>query len=444
MSDLLSKGQSVRTGSGQPCIVGRCLGSGGQGEVYACRWGDRDYALKWYYQASATAEQRQCLEQLVQDTSPSPSFLWPEDIAEAKGVDGFGYLMRLREPNFKSLNELMSGKVDIGAVALIDAALGLTKAMRALHTRGLCYRDISFGNAFIDPKDGQVLICDNDNVTVNRTAWSGVRGTMQFMAPEVLAGGPPTRASDQHSLAVLLFHMFCMGHPLMGRRMLSIRCWNPEAQEQLFWREPVFIFDPSDASNEAVEKAYDPSGESGGTALAYWRIYPAGLKQTFVKAFTKGLRDPDARPTELEWLGTLSAFRDSLFRCECGASNYYDPVVKDGVLQAAMRCWSCGRQPRLPARIRIDKKVVMLNFDTRLYPHHIAGDGADHDYSRAMAEIVRHPTVANQWGLKNLGPGKWVVTLTSGTVRDVEPGRSAPLVDGTRIQFGAVEGLIRA
>ena len=34
-------------------------------------------------------------------------------------------------------------------------------------------------------------------------------------------------------------------------------------------------------------------------------------------------------------------------------------------------CWSCKKEVRLPPRIRIDRNVIMLNHDTKLYPHHV-------------------------------------------------------------------------
>jgi hypothetical protein len=39
---------------------------------------------------------------------------------------------------------------------------------------GYSYRDISFGNLFFDPDTGDVLICDNDNVSANGKDMSGV------------------------------------------------------------------------------------------------------------------------------------------------------------------------------------------------------------------------------------------------------------------------------
>lgn len=443
MSYLLQPGQIVDSQSGQTCKIKRYLGGGGQGEVYSATWAGRDVALKWYYEQSATPEQHQVIADLVAQGAPSDAFLWPEDLATARGVRGFGYIMRLRPPEYRSLNDFVAGRINPSALALVNFGIELAKAMRALHSRGLCYRDISFGNAFFNEKTGAVLVCDNDNVTTNRSTACGVLGTPDFMAPELVRrepGARPSTLTDLHSLAVLLFYSFFLGHPLSGRKILGIRCWDAPARELLFGREPVFIFDPQNPANAAVDLSVDPTGEAGGWARTYWeQVYPESFRATFVKAFTRGLADPNSRVTELEWLDSLTQLRDAHFRCACGTPNYYDrsKVAADGSYQG--RCWSCGTPARVPFRARIGKSLVMLNADTRLYPHHMH-NGRDFDFSAPVAEISRHPTDPNIWGLKNLGADKWVTTLPNGVTREVEPGRSVPLAANTRVRFGTVEG----
>jgi hypothetical protein len=54
-------------------------------------------------------------------------------------------------------------------------------------------------------------------------------------------------------------------------------------------------------------------------------------------------------------------------------------------------CWSCAVQLQLPPRIRIGKNVVMLNYDTKLFPHHI-NDERLYDFTRPIAEVARHPS----------------------------------------------------
>jgi hypothetical protein len=84
----------------------------------------------------------------------------------------------------------------------------------------------------------------------------------------------------------------------------------------------------------------------------------------------------------------------------------------------------------------------MLNHDTMLYAHHI-DDAKRFDFSTAVAEVVQHPQNPSIWGLKDQTKDKWVVTALDGTVKDVEPGRSAVLANGTKINFGKIEGEIR-
>lgn len=436
MSQLLQSGQRAQSASGQPCTIGRLLGGGGQGEVYAAEWCGRPAAVKWYYAGSATPEQREALSELVRLGSPAAEFLWPEDLVEAAGTPGFGYIMRLREPRFRSLNDYVAGRFHPRNIPLITAAMGLTKAMRALHAAGLCYRDISFGNAFFDPTTGEVLICDNDNVATNRSANGGVLGTPDFMAPEIVTGqARPSTATDLHSLAVLLFYAFHLSHPLLGRRVLDIRCWDIPAREKLFGPGASYIFG-GDPANAAVSFDEDPLGEAGGNAIAHAPLYPARFKAVFHRAFTDGLADPDRRVTEAEWLDALAGLRDSIFPCSgCSAPNFFDG-------SATKPCWSCGTIPAPPFRLRIGKTVVMLNADSNLFGHHL-DDGRPWDYATPTAAVVQHPTDPSVWGLKNLTQLGWVITTADGAVKDVAPGRSVPLAAGTRVDFGKTTGEVQ-
>jgi hypothetical protein len=84
----------------------------------------------------------------------------------------------------------------------------------------------------------------------------------------------------------------------------------------------------------------------------------------------------------------------------------------------------------------------MLNYDTKLYPHHI-DDQRLYDFTQPVAAIAQHPKDPNTWGLKNLSKEKWVTTGSNSAVKDVEPERSVTLVSGTKITFGKVDGEIR-
>ena len=81
MDQILKAGQKVQaTSSRANCVVEQVLGGGGQGEVYRAVLSGKSVALKWYYPASATAEQRKALETLIKMGAPSDRFLWPMEV----------------------------------------------------------------------------------------------------------------------------------------------------------------------------------------------------------------------------------------------------------------------------------------------------------------------------------------------------------------------------
>jgi len=434
MNQLLKIGMTVQTeDSARPCRVEQFLGGGGQGEVYRAILDDVAVALKWYFPAQATAQQRRNLQLLIAKGAPTTRFLWPLALAVAPGVGGFGYLMPLREPHYKSIVDLMKRRIEPSFRVLATAGLELAHSFLELHARGLCYQDISFGNVCFDPANGAVSIGDNDNVGVDGETGGGVLGTPRFIAPEVVRGeAAPSTQTDLFSLAVLLFYMFMIHHPLEGRKEVAIRCFDLPAMTQLYGVEPVFIFDPTDDSNRPAPGYHD-------NALAFWPIYPQFFRELFTRAFTEGIRDPlHGRVRESEWRAALAQLRDLIVYCaRCGAENFYD--IASG--QNAGACWSCRQPLRWPPRLHIGRQVIMLNHDSRLFPHHL--EQQLYDFSNVAATVAQHPGNPAIWGLKNLTGRNWVISSGEGAIKEVEPGRSVTLAAGTRINFGGVEGDIR-
>lgn len=437
---ILQDGQQVQTvTSNLTCTVESFIGGGGQGEVYRAVLDGKQIALKWYYPAQATPEQRQALDMLVKKGPPTGRFLWPMEVTASPDVPGFGYVMALRAPHYKSIVDLMKRRAEPTFRALATAGMQLANSFLDLHAMGLCYRDISFGNVFFDPDSGEVLICDNDNVTVDGQGEAGVLGTPRFMAPEIVRGEAlPSSNTDLYSLAVLLFYMLMVHHPLEGRRELQIKCLDLPAMNQLYGTDPLFIFDPDDDSNRPVRGYQD-------NALDFWPLYPTFLRDHFTQAFTEGLHDPvNGRVRESEWRAAMVRLRDSIYYCpHCGLESFYDVEALRASGGALGACWSCGGALSLPPRIRIDDAIVMLNYDTKLYPHHV-DDSRLYDFTKPVAEIAQHPTQTNVWGLRNVSDQKWTVTTDDGqSYRDVPPGRSVTLAVGMRVNFGQQEGEIR-
>jgi serine/threonine protein kinase len=289
---------------------------------------------------------------------------------------------------------------------------------------------------FFDPDSGDVLVCDNDNVGVDGGPTS-VLGTPRFMAPEVVRGETlPSTQTDLFSLAVMLFMVLVNNHPLDGRKEFEIHCFDRPAMERLYGWEPVFIFHPSDRSNEPVPGYQD-------NALAFWPIYPTFLRRLFTDSFTTGLRDPvHGRVRETNWRQAMSRLRDSIFYCTCGNENLFDVEGLRAAGGTAGRCWGCNASLQLPPRIKIGQAVVMLNHDSQLFAHHLEG-GDTVVFTKPFAEVSRNPTDASLMGLKNLSSHPWTVVLTDGNIREVPPTKSAALASGIRINFGKATGEVR-
>ena len=431
MNQLLAVGDVIEVGDARTkCTIRRFLGGGGQGEVYEASLGRDSVALKWYFPWSATPEQARNLELLVQRNSPSPEFLWPLAVASSSAREGFGYVMPLREARFRSIVDLMKRRVEPAFATLATAGFNLAQSFLTLHSQGYAYKDISFGNVFFDPTNGDIVVADNDNVAVDRAAEAGVAGTPLFMAPEIVRGEAlPSSETDLFSLAVLLFYMFVMHHPLEGRREMEIKCLDLHAMQKLYGIAPVFIYDPDDDSNRPVPGYHD-------NAIAYAPIYPRFLKDLFAKSFTVGLREPQARVRESEWRGAMIRLRDSIFFCgNCSAENFFSDANESA------HCWSCKEQLETPFRLRIDQRFVMLNHNTQLFDHHITA-GRLYAFGQPRAAVTRHPSNPSLWGLQNLSTATWTRTGPAGEISDLESGKSAYLEPGARLNFGGSVGIV--
>lgn len=417
----LAEGAVIRLPDGdREWQVSALLGEGGQGAVYrieAVDGQERPRALKWYAPHSATPAQREALERLVGWGAPSSDYLWPEQLVD--GSDGtFGYTMGLRPAEYCGFGEVLTGRIAAPLSVRLQIAANLAHAYLELHMLGLCYRDISFGNVFVHPVRGDVLICDNDNVGVDGTSVSAVLGTRRFMAPEVIRREVmPSMGTDLHSLAVLIFYLLMFHHPLIGTREFELR--GRDGETVLLGTDPVFLFDPDDSRNRP-HPAHQP-----GPALR-WQHCPPRLRELFLKTFGPGLHDPARRVRESIWRAQLDQAIDDIVVCaRCGQ----DQMSEGGIRRTCAFC-----------RADIDEIVVLadhsrrlvLNEGTEITAHHVH---RDYDRATVWGRVVYDP-VRGMWGLENTSAQTWGLRLPDRRAHTVDPGRRAALIDGAEFTMG--------
>lgn len=431
----LKRGQMlVARGMHSACTVQDMLGEGAQAEVYRARIGNQDYALKWYRREYLSADPRlwDRLKRAINSGSPTDQFLWPFDLVSLPhSKDIGGYIMPIKPPEYISLVELMRGKADPSFRSLTNVGFQLAHSFLKLHAIGLCYRDINFGNVFFNPETGDIRVADTDNVDVNLTP-GAIAGTPGFMAPEVGRREiEPNATTDRFSLAVLLYLIFFIGHPLKGKRELELPydVADPDGSRRLCADRPLFVYDPSDESNRPMEGVHD-------AMLRFWPIYTESLRALFCRSFTHGLHDPEARVMENEWRKEMCSLRDCIFLCpHCQAENFFD-IDRAKRKQSLNACWQCKGELKYPARMRISGSsgahIIALSGGTQLFPHHLEAD--TYNFSRPLAQMMATPT-----SLKNLSSQSWQFRSVSGDSKEIRPGETLLLTDGCRIRFGRTE-----
>lgn len=426
---MVAVGSTMRLpGDPREWQVVRRLGAGGQGDVYELRADDSErLALKWYNPIAATPKQSAAIREVIRLGAPGSMFLWPRAFVQTAS-DSFGYTMPLRPQGYRPLSDLLRGRTDSSPSLVLALCAELATAFLLLHAEGLCYRDISFGNIFFDPETGAALICDNDNVGIDGDSNSGVLGTGGFMAPEVVRGeARPSAETDRHSLAVLIFYLTMVHHPLMGRRELDFTA--TEARAELLGARPVFIFDPADDSNRPDPLTQPAPG-------ARWPRYPDRLRALFVRAFTVGLHEPDRRVRESEWRGVLVRLRDHIVLCtRCGEETLTDDGRADS-------CAGCLRPLPPSVLLRGPHGSLVLNEGTTLARCHVELERT-FDLRTALGRVVHDPR-RDLWGIRNDSTLEWTISVPGRTTAPVPPGRTAAIIRGSVLRIGDSEFTVHA
>ena len=419
MADL-PKGHTIQTKDFKKVVVGEKLGEGGQGAVYKVDYNGAKKALKWYSGKKIANPKKfyENLENNIRKGKPTNAFLWPEAITEKQG-EAFGYVMDLRPPEYREFSLFLIGREGFASItAMTNAALQITAGFRALHQKGYSYQDLNDGNFFIDPKNGSVLICDNDNVSEYGKN-SGIAGKARYMAPEIALGkAKPGMQTDAFSLALVLFLLWTNSHPLEGKAA-CVPCMDAKSEKRIYGENPVFIYDPKDDSNRPVQGIHKG-------VISRWPFLPDYLKEAFIKAFSKELmKDPQIRMIEQDWLRLFIRMRSEVYKCPCGEVYFADAVNPNP-------CPGCKKKNVFPMYIKTQRYNVPVHQKTKLFSCHTE-KGSD-DYETLKGEVSAN---GKDFMLKNVTKDTWYIT-DAGAQTPVAPGSSFKLKKSTTINIGAV------
>lgn len=419
------KGQRIKTVSGGELEVIQKLGEGGQGVVYKVNYNGKPLALKWYFGNKLNNADKfyRNIQNNIKQGTPTGAFLWPLEITEY--FEGsFGYLMELRPPEYKDFSLFLLAKVHFANIeALINTALCITNGFRELHNRGYSYQDLNDGNFFVNPKTGDVLICDNDNVAPYGENL-GIAGKCRYMAPEVVMGQKrPDSHTDRFSLAVVLYMLLFLNHPLEGKRTMC-PCLTEELERKFYGSDPVFVWDPANDANRPVRGVHT-------NEIKLWPLYPAFVRKTFEKAFSHEVmvgNDTTHRVIEKEWQEVFTTLRDLTIKCSCGSETFIDPS------QQSCRCINCGKSVERPPILKVKKYHAALAPGKKLYACHVQYDSDD--FKEAKGEVISSRNNPSLLGLRNDSNNTWEAILPNGSSKGYPNGQVIKLGKGIKINFG--------
>ena len=424
---------------GKPVTINHLIsGEGGQGDVYHVTFNGKDYALKWYCKHPddvVGGQQHDVIKKIYGESKkPGNEFIWPfyivyEGQNEERGKQ-FGYLMELLSDSYYEMNDFLRMDGDKKAVrfksynAMFVAGMKIASAMQKLHLRGFSYKDLNAKNFMIRPDDGDVLVVDNDNVTIDGNE-SSVKGTPGYMAPEIPRSKykiSPTTRTDYYSLAVVLYRLFFIDHPMEGIAWSKYPLITEEVETKMYALTPVFHYHPNDESNRPSE-VYAPNAYMVPGKPNRWKQMPQELKELFVTVFTEGIDTPAKRPPENAWISKIASARDKIVMIKGGN----EQIVHFNVMQSI---------PGGCLGLKTAYSQIALYPKKAVYEVSITGNVKK--FTEIAAGVIYDPKTRMMY-LYNMTDRIWKYSApSSDRIVEIGKGKQCPLVPGAKIEFEKV------
>ena len=145
-------------------------------------------------------------------------------IVDAGEADGKHYLAQAFIPG-RSLADRIEAESQVPLDDVLRIAAEVGAGLDALHAGGLVHRDIKPSNIMLD-EAGSALLTDfglakGPAYTV-LTSPGQVMGTLDYLAPELVRGGPATVASDLYALACVIYECIAGRAPFGDRALFQV------------------------------------------------------------------------------------------------------------------------------------------------------------------------------------------------------------------------------
>jgi eukaryotic-like serine/threonine-protein kinase len=168
----------------------------------------------------------------------------------------------------------------MGAGEAAAVGVDLCRALAAVHGAGLVHGDVKAQNV-IRENGGRIVLMDFGAGRPQGADAAGVAGTPMYLAPEVLAGEPPTAQSDLYSLGVLLFHLLTASYPFVAADLEGLIAAHADGART--WLRDLRP-DLPDPLVQTIERALDPDpARRFATAGQMDRAFHRGAREAVVQ-----------------------------------------------------------------------------------------------------------------------------------------------------------------
>ena len=307
---------------GVPVKLGKILGQGGEGAVYALEGKSSDWAAKVYHQIPV-AEKREKLLDMVKANNESLNQIaaWPmTTLHEGHNGQLCGFVMPKLE-GYQAIHQLYNPgqrKQLFPAMdwsGLIMIARNVAVAFAGIHAQGHVIGDVNPNLVFVAGNGLVRLIdCDSFQIAVNDKNYLCEVAVPQFTPPELqehraFSGLLRTVNHDNFGLALLLFHLLMMGrHPYAGIYA---------NYEELTLESAIQQFRYAYASDNELRNVSEPP--AGVTS----NLLSRQIAEMFMRAFTETGEQAFGRPTATEWINALNNLLQTLTFCEVDRAHRY-------------------------------------------------------------------------------------------------------------------------
>ena len=298
---------------GSPVIIGKKLGSGGEGDVFLITSPDPSLVAK-IYKKPLSSEKQEKLRLMAKGCNDDLKSIaaWPTDVlCTKKDGEVCGFIMPKItgwEPVHKVYGPSHRKELypDADWRFLLRAAKNLAAAFDVIHAYGYVVGDVNEGNILVSETACVRLIdCDSFQVRTEGHDYYCEVGVAQFTPPEIQKSKDfhllRTPNHDNFGLAILIFLLLFMGrHPYSG-----VYKGREDMPIERAIAEYRFAF-----SRDAGVKLMAPPPNSVGLS-----IVPAEVATLFEQAFSEYGASPKGRPRAHAWWDTLNTLEKRLRIC---------------------------------------------------------------------------------------------------------------------------------